>query len=581
MKSTSRLLAQFVVASGTICCLTSGGEQDQAAFAAIGRSPGSSLRFLSWLLWRSLCARVLVTAWMLTLLWLLPAAAQAQGVVEAWVQRYDGPGNFFDDARAIAVDASGNVYVTGSSCRTGSYGSEDYVTIKYSSAGVPLWTNRYSGPGNYTDEPTALALDRSGNVYVTGHSDGATGSGYKRDYATVAYSSAGVPLWTNRYGGPYKAPGNYPSIDDATAAGVDANGNVYVTGNSTGADGYSDHVTIKYSGAGVPLWTNRYSGPPDRSTSALALAVDTSGNVIVTGGFDNFDGTATSLTVAYSSAGVLLWTNSGPEGWASALAEDASGTVYVMVETRFPDSGRDYAIVAYSSAGVPLWTNSYNGPADGDDLPTAVAVDAMGNVYVTGGSQGLGSDYDYLTVAYSNAGVPLWTNRYDGPGNYTDIASGVAVDARGNVYVTGQSAGDQSTPSGYDYATIAYSSAGIPLWTNRYNGPGNGADGGTAIAVDASGNVYVTGNSVGIGTDSDIVTVKYAPFKPSLSISTVGSEVRIAWPASATGWDLRRASGVKGPYSDPGLSVTTEGNESVVYDSLAAGSRFYRLEQSP
>ena len=156
------------MAPETTCFLTGERGQNQAAFAAIGRSPGSSLRFLCWLLLRSLCLRVLAAASLLTLLWLLPAAAQGQGVVKAWVQRYNGPGNLSDDARAIALDTNDNVYVTGSSCRTGTYGSEDYASIKYSSAGVPLWTNRYSGPGNHTDQPSGLAVDANGNAFVTG-----------------------------------------------------------------------------------------------------------------------------------------------------------------------------------------------------------------------------------------------------------------------------------------------------------------------------------------------------------------------------------------------------------------------------
>ena len=86
--------------------------------------------------------------------------------------------------------------------------------------------------------------------------------------------------------------------------------------------------------------------------------------------------------------------------------------------------------------------------------------------------------------------MPLWTNRYNGPGNGNDYANAVAVDGSNNVIVTGYST---SSESYYDYATIKYSSAGVPLWTNRYNGPGNGNDYACAVAVDGSNNVIVTG----------------------------------------------------------------------------------------
>src|SRR5436190_407960 len=99
-----------------------------------------------------------------------------------------------------------------------------------------------------------------------------------------------------------------------------------------------------------------------------------------------------------------------------------------------------------------------------------MAVDGRGNVFVTGYSYGTNGNIDYATIAYSGTGVPLWTNRYNGPANYYDQAIAVAVDGSGNVFVTGSSLG---TNGHTDYATIAYSGTGVPLWTNRYNGPGN------------------------------------------------------------------------------------------------------------
>jgi hypothetical protein len=351
--------------------------------------------------------RKLTVAWPLVMFLLLPALVRAETAVQAWVQRYSGPGNGNDYAHALAVDSSNNVVVTGYSDSGG--GNYDYATIKYSSAGVPLWTNRYDGPENGPDEAVAVAVDGSNKVIVTGS---LTGSEGPYDYATIKYSSAGVPLWTNLYSG----------RDNATALAVDGSNNVIVTGFSVGSGSGWDYATIQYSSAGVPLWTNRYNGPGNSTDYATAVAVDGSNNVIVTG----------------FSVG--------------------SG------------SGYDYATIEYSSVGVPLWTNRYNGPGTITDLAYAVAVDGSNNVIVTGVSTGSGSSADYATIKYSSVGVPLWTNRYNGPGNSIDEAVAVTVDANNNVIVTGYSTGSGSS---YDYATIKYSSAGVPLWTNRYNGPGN------------------------------------------------------------------------------------------------------------
>src|SRR5215475_11771852 len=97
--------------------------------------------------------------------------------------RYDGPINSDDEATGIALDASGNVYVTGSS--TGSNGTSDYATIKYDSAGQQQWVSRYDGTGNYTDEATAIAVNGTGVVYVTGTSFASLDIDW--DYATIKY----------------------------------------------------------------------------------------------------------------------------------------------------------------------------------------------------------------------------------------------------------------------------------------------------------------------------------------------------------------------------------------------------------
>lgn len=320
------------------------------------------------------------------------------------------------------------------------------------------WTNRYDGPENGDDYPNAIALDSNGHVFVTGQSQG--GGGVGSYFATIKYSSAGVPLWTNRY---------KPVADGGAAARaitVDTNGNVFVTGESylgtTTVTTPSDYTTIKYSSAGVPLWTNRYNGPGNNSDWATAVAVDAAGNLFVTG-----------------------------TSWGG-------------------DSGFDFATLMYSNAGVPLWTNRYSGQGgqwdQQWDQAVALAVDGNGNVVVTGSSQS-GGGRDYATIKYSSTGVPLWTNLYSeffGADNYP---SRLVVDGSGTVFVTGATV--VAGPEGFslDYGTLAYSGDGVPLWTNLYSGPGNSYDWAGGIALDGGGNVFVTGSS---GDPSDYVTIKYS-----------------------------------------------------------------------
>src|SRR6266498_373634 len=208
-----------------------------------------------------------VGAALLAIFALVPAYAQTVPQAD-WVRNYSsGYDPAFAFAYALAVDTSGNVYVTGSSY--GANGLADYATIKYRSSGETLWVQRYNGPGDNWDAATELVLDSSGNVYVTGHSYGSDFF----DYITVKYDSAGVQQWAARYNNSY---------DYATDLAVDPAGSVYVTGYSYGFGTYYDYATIKYSAAGHQRWVARYHGGTG-DDFAYDLAADASGNVYVTG----------------------------------------------------------------------------------------------------------------------------------------------------------------------------------------------------------------------------------------------------------------------------------------------------------
>jgi hypothetical protein len=481
-----------------------------------------------------------------TLLTVCHVSAHAQGGVPVWTNRYDGPGQGNDFANAIALDGSGNVFVTGSSCTD--CPETIGATIKYSNAGVPLWTNRYQGPGGH-DSPNAIALDGSGYVFVTGFS--CTENCLNTIGATVKYSSAGVPLWTNSH------------LFGASAIAVDSVGNVIVAGTDF-TDALGDYGTIAYSSTGLPLWTNTYAGE-NGYDRLIALAVDGNGNVFVTGYSDPGD----QVTIKYSGEGVPLWTNHYGQAYPTAIAVDSSGNVFVTGGTGV-GTLNDYATVAYSNSGEPLWTNRYNGPANHYDLALAIAVDRRGNIFVTGLSPSAIGANDYATIAYSNSGVPLWTNRYNGPANSEDSAKAIAVDSNGNVFVTGHSYNGQDRVSS-DYVTIAYSSVGVPLWTNRYNGPAKGEDAAEAIAVDSSGNVFVTGHSWN-GTNYDYVTIEYSSSvpPPRLDFQLLSNQLVLSW--TNAGFNLQSAPVITGTFTNI-LSAT-----SPYTNSFTALQQFFRLK---
>ncbi len=433
--------------------------------------------------------------------------------------------------------------------------TSDCAMIKYSPAGVPLWTNLFGETCC-----TAIAADQHDNIFVSGSVNAASDLHPEGDLhrVIVKYSNAGVPLWTNLYDGQlYNEPGGFN--DWAGPIAVDSDGNALVTGASGG--GTRDFVTIKYSNAGVPLWTNRWNELG--YDEARGIAVDRNGNVFVTGVSGVSQSTANDYaTVAYSAGGDFLWVNyyDWPLGNSfdipTGIAVDNGGNVFVTGR-----STGDYATVAYSGAGLPLWANRYEGP--GLDAAAGIAVDSNGSVFVTGYSYPSGSGYaDWVTIKYSSDGLALWTRRYSGPGNSVDYAYAIAVDRSGNVFVTGS--------SGNGSATVAYSNSGVPLWTNRFNGIGNQGASLRAITLDGNGNVFVSGGSWN-GTSNENVTIKYSSSipPPRLDFQKLNNGLVLSW--TNAGFHLQTAPAVTGPFTN--LPAAT----SPYTNPLTAPQQFFRL----
>jgi len=263
--------------------------------------------------------------------------------------------------------------------------------------------------------------------------------------------------------------------------------------------------------AQVQDWVQRYNGAGNSLDVAESIAVDASGYVYITGQSTGMNNNFDCVTIKYNSAGNELWiqsysTSGNSNDKGMAIAVDKFGNIYVTGETEVLGGNRDFLTIKYNSSGIEQWANTYNGPGNSTDAATLIAVDNSGNVYVTGYSWGSGTLTDYATIKYDSAGSPKWIKRYNGPGNINDVPRSIAMDDSGNVYVTGESVG---AGTNYDFATIKYDPAGNEQWIRRYHNNGASNDKAAALFVDEQGNVYVTGSSDGDGTGADYVTIGY------------------------------------------------------------------------
>ncbi|MBI3805077.1 MAG: SBBP repeat-containing protein [Nitrospirae bacterium] len=498
----------------------------------------------------------------------------------------------------VVTDSSGNIYVTGSGSfydtGTSSF-AQNYLTTKYDLDGNQLWSVQYDH--GFQDEPVDIAVDNSGNVHVTGFSSNGTND----DYATVKYDANGNPLWG-------AAGARYDFLEDLAAGiALDDLGNVYVTGTSSNQTDNYDYATMKYDSNGIPQWAPnqaRYNNGGD--DKAVAIKTDSAGNIYVTGTSSNGQNDDFA-TLKYDPTGNALWSQAarydyGGTDQAVAMAVDSIGNVYVTgVSSNGTKSG--YATMKYDTNGVAQWPNNrarydigwYN-------RPVAIVVDTEGNIYVTGSSNiglsgGIAQTEDYLTVKYDSNGNQLWVLRYDS--GYIDIPSAIAIDGAGYIYVTGTTCyGSDSQGCKIQYTTLKYSPTGEQIWAANYvsavlGGYVSAELGGINIstfdsipppglAVDRNGNVTITLNDGRLA--ADFTTVRYAvpPAPGGLKVvdhpDDAGGVLDLTWipyiSPKITQQRIYRSTQFGGPYT---LIATLTGNSANSYSNtqLVNGTTYY------
>jgi hypothetical protein len=246
-----------------------------------------------------------------------------------WVRTYNGPVDSFDVARDIAVDASGNVYVTGSSRGSGT--STDIVTIKYDSTGFQEWVARYNNPDTSgSDGGYGVKVDGAGNIYVTGQSQG-LGTG--TDFVTIKYSPDSTQQWVVRYNGPANGLDRPSDEVGGKCIAIDQYANIYVAGISRSTTTYNDYITIMYDSSGVEQWVVGYNGY-DTLDYALAVAANNSGDVCVTG-------RSLGLTTYYDWATVKYHSTVGIE------ADESVAISSILLDVH-PNPARTYSTISYS-----------------------------------------------------------------------------------------------------------------------------------------------------------------------------------------------------------------------------------------
>jgi uncharacterized protein (AIM24 family) len=376
----------------------------------------------------------------------------------------------------IAVDASGNIYVTGTFTGTTNFGAvsktatgtTDTFVAKYNSSGNLQWVQT-EGEAGFTTDVQAMCLDNSGNVFITGWLD----EGTNTDIFIAKYDNSGNLQWGKLAGGSGDDKGN-----DIT---VDSSGNVYVTGDFSGTVDFSGSGAVKTSAGGTDIFITKYS------TSGNLQFVQTAGGTS--------DDHSNSITIDASSNVYLTGSFEGTTNFGS-FSEAAVGS-------------DDIFVAKYNSIGVSWSWLKTAGGIDSDE-GEKIAIDNTGNIFVTGDFVGTvnfngtpktavgGSDV--FTARYDNSGNLEWVQTVGG--TQSDNSSSIVIDTNGNLFITGSFSGNatfgniQKGAKGFqDSFTVKYNSSGSLQWVQTMGGAFHFT---ANIITGNNNNIFLVGGFAGI-----------------------------------------------------------------------------------
>lgn len=524
-----------------------------------------------------------------------------------WAKNFGGSGAY-SYGQSIAVDGNENVYLAGyffSANLTTPFltkiGTEDVFALKLDSSGAVTWAKNFGGIGAWA-YGQSVTVDENDNIYIGGTFSGANlttpfvSKVGNQDAFAFKLDSSGAITWAKSFGG-----------SGASAYGqsitVDGNGNVYAGGYLSGANlttpavskiGYYDGFTFKLDSSGAVVWAKSFGAmTPGGSPVIYATTRDGAGNIYLTGSFGGRTLTLGSVTltgIGYSdvfvakldATGTVLWAKnfggSGAYAYGQGIAVDGSGNVFLggyfhnanLTTPALTKIGTlDAFALKLNSSGTVLWSQNFGG-SGAIVYGQGISVDGSGSVYVGGYFQSANLTTPAVTmIGYQDAvifkldasGTITWAKNFGGSGASVSGRS-IAVDESGNVYMGGDLSGNLTTPAvtrigSRDVFAFKLNSGGAVTWAQNFGGSGATVN-CMSIAVDGSGNVYLTGNYFYANLTNPILT-------------KIGNEEAFAFKLDSSGAVAWAKSLVDSDSTVIGQSIAVDGSGNVYVGGYFTG----------
>ena len=487
----------------------------------------------------------------------------------AWIYQYNGADNREDEAVGITTGSDDHPVVTGYSDLTevgvaASY-SFDYLTIKLDRSDRSVkWKARYDSEDGGTDMAAGVVLDNNGDAIVTGTAYLSGGSDRSDDLYTIKYASSGHSdpnanpprIWGSQYG-------TQAGIDQATAiqAVRDGSNSVVVIGHGINTSANEDMFILKYRSDGTSPWSPIVlDGGNGGNDYPSAVAVDPAGDIFITGSMENAAGNFDIYTAKYSgTSGTLIWSQlhagaGGGDDHGLSIFVDTNGDAYVTGSAVNAAGNEEWVTIKYAGAANPpqreIWQSVHNGPAtpvNGNDRGISVAVDPVdGDIIVAGTSYFSATDSDFHLIRYRAAdGSIVWERNFDRSGSY-DYVTAMAVDSSGYIYLTGNSRSGLDTDPAHDGSSdilsLIYDFEGTFLGATVYNG--GLQDEARAIAANYRGESFVAGVTLN-ASNPDYLVLKQSndyilvPAPLTLIPQADAAKMNVTWRGNTPGTRFR------------------------------------------